>query len=166
MPKFGQRSLERLGECDPRLQRLFSSVVQTFDCTILVGFRDEARQTEAYTSGRSDLRWPDSLHNREPSLAVDVAPYWPEAPHVRWGEIDPALRGEARSTRAKEATLELYRWILLGGFVLGHAAALGLEVRWGGDWNRNLILGDQRLNDYPHFEVDEKPASEDLERTA
>jgi hypothetical protein len=47
MPSFSKRSLENLNTCDPRLRAVFLDVVQTFDCTIIEGHRDEAAQEEA-----------------------------------------------------------------------------------------------------------------------
>jgi len=44
MPSFSEKSLARLSTCDSRLQRLFQQIVQDFDCSIIEGHRDEARQ--------------------------------------------------------------------------------------------------------------------------
>ncbi|MDP6923131.1 MAG: hypothetical protein QGH06_09225, partial [Lutibacter sp.] len=47
----------------------------------------------------------------------------------------------------------------LGGFVLGTAAAMGINVRWGGDWSdsslskRSRTTKDNNFDDMVHFEL-------------
>ena len=60
MPKFSKKSLQRLSECDERLQILFRMIVRTFDCTILTGHRTKEEQNAAFRAGRSKLRFPAS----------------------------------------------------------------------------------------------------------
>ena len=131
MPKFSNRSLERLATCHPDLQRLFREVIRHVDCSILVGHRDRAAQEAAVEAGHSQLGWPRSLHNREPSLAVDVAP-WP----IDWADLE--------------------RFRAFGGFVLGVASQMGIPLRWGGDWDGDWSFRDQQLIDLPHFELQEE----------
>jgi hypothetical protein len=128
MPSFSERSTERLRTCDPDLFDLFQRVVETFDVTIICGHRGEEDQDRAVAKGASKLAWPRSKHNKTPSLAVDVAP-WP----LDWNARD--------------------RFILLGGFVLGIAEEMGIDIRWGGDWNDNRFMRDERLQDLVHFEL-------------
>lgn len=106
-------------------------VIQFYDCRVLCGHRDKAAQDEAYHSKRSKVRWPNSKHNKTPSLAVDVAPY-----PVDWTDLD--------------------RFKVFGGFVLGVAATMGVKIRWGRDWDQDWDFGDQDFNDYPHFELVEE----------
>ena len=44
MPRFGRTSLKRLNTCDEDLQALFKEVVKYFDCSVIEGHRNEARQ--------------------------------------------------------------------------------------------------------------------------
>ena len=46
MPSFSDKSLAKLATCDPLLQRVFREAIQNFDCTILEGHRDQARQNQ------------------------------------------------------------------------------------------------------------------------
>lgn len=133
MPSFGSVSRSRLHTCHADLQRVLEEVVKRFDITVLVGHRTEEEQEEAYRTGHSDRRWPHSLHNSSPSVAVDVAPWKPTKPHVDWEDK------------------ELFR--VMGGIVLATGWTLGVELRWGGDWDRDWDLHDQRLIDLPHFEL-------------
>ena len=128
MPNFSKTSLDRLATCDYRLQILFEEVVKHFDCTVICGHRGQAEQEAAYAARKSRARFGQSPHNFEPSRAVDVAPY-----PIDWNDLD--------------------RFQFFGGFVLGVAAAMGVPLRWGGDWNGNRKLSDNRFNDLPHFEL-------------
>jgi peptidoglycan L-alanyl-D-glutamate endopeptidase CwlK len=130
MPAFGTASAARLATCDQRLQDLMNEVVKTFDCTVIEGHRGEAAQHLAFVTGKSKLDWPNGNHNAKPSKACDVAPY-----PVDW-------------TDAKE-------FYYFAGFVKGVAAKMGLNVRWGGDWNQDNKVKDNTFNDLVHFEIKE-----------
>ncbi len=128
MPKFGKRSRSRLSTCDSRLQNLFNEIIKYFDCSILEGHRGEKEQNEAYAKGNSKLRYPDGKHNKSPSIAVDVAPY-----PIDWSDRD--------------------RFHYFGGYVLGVAKQMGLNIRWGGDWNQDTQTKDNKFDDLVHFEI-------------
>ena len=50
----------------------------------------------------------------------------------------------------------LFLWFhYFGGFVLGIASQMGLKIRWGGDWDRDTEVKDNRFDDLPHFEIRE-----------
>lgn len=132
MPNFSQISKDRLFTCDPQLITLFGRVIQVVDCTIICGHRNEEDQNKAFAEGKSQKRWPDSEHNTFPSKAVDAAPYYPGT-KIRWNDA----KG----------------FIHFAGVVRGIAAELGINIRWGGDWDGDFDLLDQRFNDLPHFEI-------------
>lgn len=126
--QFSALSKRRLATCDKRLQEIFNEVIKHVDCTVICGHRSKAEQEAAFRAGTSKLRWPNSLHNRLPSLAVDVVPY-----PVDWDD---------RS-----------RFIYFAGFVRGIAIQKGIEIRSGVDWNGNFNLKDENFFDAPHFEL-------------
>ena len=128
MPKFGRTSKKRLVTCKEDLQILFNEVVKHFDCSVLVGYRGRNEQDTAYESGHSKVKWPNGKHNSNPSLAVDVAPY-----PIDWDDRE--------------------RFIYFGGFVKGCAYQLGLPLRWGGDWDNDSQLSDNKFDDLVHFEL-------------
>lgn len=128
MASFSDRSHSRLASCDPRLQRVLDNVVRNFDCTILEGHRDEARQNRMVDEGKSQVRWPDGKHNTVPSLAVDVCPY-----PVVWDDRE--------------------RQTLFAGYVLATAKSMGVDLRWGGDWSMDFQVKDNRFDDLVHFEL-------------
>ena len=128
MPKFGRTSRKRLITCKEDLQTLFNEVVKHFDCSVLGGYRGRNEQDTAYESGHSKVKWPNGKHNSNPSLAVDVAPY-----PIDWDDRE--------------------RFIYFGGFVKGCAYQLGLPLRWGGDWDNDSQLSDNKFDDLVHFEL-------------
>jgi peptidoglycan L-alanyl-D-glutamate endopeptidase CwlK len=148
MPRFSQRSAARLATCDPQLQTLFNAVILDFDCTVLQGVRSQAQQDEYYRTGRSKVQWPHSKHNASPSQAVDVAPWldggipWPQTPGA-WTDA------EQRHAYIKD----LNHFYYFAGYVIDRAAVLGVELRWGGDWDRDHDLRDNRFDDLVHFEL-------------
>jgi peptidoglycan L-alanyl-D-glutamate endopeptidase CwlK len=128
LPRFGPLSVSKLATAHPDLQRLFNEVIKHWDCTVLEGHRDQAAQDRAFEQGRSKLKWPNGNHNALPSRAVDVAPY-----PIDWNDQR--------------------RFLAFSGFVLGVASQLGIKVRWGGDWDSDRDLRDQKFNDLVHFEL-------------
>lgn len=121
-------SLAKLATCDSRLQTLVAEVAKAIPCTVLEGHRGEAAQNAAYAAGKTKLRWPNGKHNSQPSRAVDLAPT-----PVDWNDRE--------------------RFTLFAGFVLGTAAAHGVPLRWGGDWNGNFKVADNGFDDLVHFEL-------------
>ena len=134
MPQFSTASKEKLITCHQDLQTIFNYVIKSFDCTIVCGQRDKEAQNKAYDDGFSKVRYPNSKHNSCPSIAVDVVP-WP----IFWADVD--------------------RMRFFGGYVLGIAkmlkdyGAIEHDIRWGGDWDRDTELKDNKFNDMPHFEI-------------
>lgn len=133
MPKFSQNSLNELSTCHNDLIKLCNEVIKYIDFTVLEGFRNERDQEIAYAKGNTKLHWPFGNHNKNPSLAVDIAPY-----PVDWTDSEKARQ----------------RFVLLAGFMLCKAQDLGIKIRWGGDWNSNMDTRDEKsFRDYPHFEL-------------
>ena len=128
MPRYSKKSKERLSSCDKRLQDVFHEVIKYVDCSILEGHRSKERQNKLYDEGRTKVKYPNGRHNSSPSKAVDVTPY-----PVDWKDRE--------------------RQTLFAGFVLGIARGMGIRLRWGGDWDMDLQVMDNRFDDFPHFEV-------------
>ena len=134
MPKFGSRSRKNLESCDPRLQRIFNEVIKHVDCSVIEGHRDEKRQDKLYEEGKTQVKYPNGRHNAYPSLAIDCVPY-----PIDWDDRE--------------------RFTLFAGFVKGIALGMyGIKLRWGGDWDSDFEVSDNRFDDFPHFEV--KPEKE------
>ena len=128
MAKFSAASKARLSACHRDLQSVFNLVVKEFDCKGLEGRRGPKKQNQYFEEGKSRIRWPNGPHNANPSDAVHVVPY----PFPGW-----------------KNTVAFY---FFAGYVIKAAEELGVEIRWGGDWNRNKIMNDQTFMDLIHFE--------------
>ena len=139
MPSFSKTSKERLVTCHRDIQTIFNEVIQTIDCSILCGHRKEEDQNQAFDDGLSQLRYPDSKHNIYPSMAVDVAPYFPDLKNTDW---EDAKAFALFAGRVIEISWQLYR------------KGLTTHVlRWGGDWDSDGRTSDQTFHDLPHFEL-------------
>ena len=128
MPKFGANSKKRLATCDKKLQKVFNEVIKYIDCSVLEGHRDEYRQDKLFEEGKTKVKFPMGRHNSSPSRAVDVTPY-----PVDWADRE--------------------RQTLFAGFVLGIARSMDINLRWGGDWNQDFKVQDNKFDDFPHFEI-------------
>lgn len=128
MPKFSSRSTKRLETCDARLQKIFKKVIEGFDCTILEGHRGEEKQNAAFKKGNSKLKYPNGKHNSIPSVAVDVIPY-----PIDWEDRE--------------------RMSYFAGYVIGCAKSMGITLRWGGDWDMDTKVKDNKFDDLVHFEL-------------
>jgi len=128
MYSFSQRSLTKLTTVDYRLTKILNIAIRYVDFTVLEGHRSAARQQKMYEAGKSKLQFPHSMHNRQPSCAVDIAPY-----PIDW--------------------LDLERFAHLAGVIKGIGLSKGIRIRWGGDWDMDGELNDNRFNDLPHLEL-------------
>ena len=128
MPRFGKASERRLSTVHPDLQLVMRVAIRYFDFTVIYGFRTEKAQARAYKAGRSKAEWPKSKHNKRPSSGIDIAP-WP----VQWEDTES--------------------FVYLAGFIMAIAQNLGIAIRWGGDWDSDRQVFDERFRDYGHFEL-------------
>ena len=131
MPYFGKRSKKNLTTCDDRLQRIFNEVIKHVDCSVIEGHRSEDRQNKLFKEGKTKVKFPNGRHNANPSLACDVVPY-----PIDWEDRE--------------------RMTLFAGFVKGIAKGMyNIDLRWGGDWDNDWEVKDNRFDDFPHFEIKE-----------
>ena len=132
MPRFGKRSRERLNGVDAKLVNVLNEVVKYFDITIIEGLRSQKRQDELVAEGKSKTKFGKHVLGK----AVDLAPY----------PIDWKARDDFH---------------LLGGFILGVASQMDVNVRWGGDWSASSLYKGKRttkdnsFDDLVHFELKE-----------
>lgn len=126
--KFSKISQARLDTCHPDLQAVLNEVIKKVDFTVICGHRSQAEQDLAFHTGKSKLRFPRSKHNTTPSKAVDIAPY-----PIDWNNRE--------------------RFYFLAGIVLGTADRMGIQLRFGGDWDRDGNITDNNFDDLVHFEI-------------
>ena len=132
MPKFGKRSKQRLQGVDFKLVNVLNEVCKYFDITVIEGLRSQERQNELVAQGKSKTKFGKHVQGK----AVDIAPY-----PIDWNARDD--------------------FHYLGGFVLGIASQMGINVRWGGDWSDSSLSQNRRttkdnnFDDLVHFELKE-----------
>lgn len=127
MPELSQKSLNKLNQCHPDLQRVLLEVIKVCDFTIIEGYRTKEDQDKNFYSGTSRVKWPNSKHNNFPAKAVDIWP-WP-VPRKENGDLDSSSPA----------------WGKLAGLMLEKAEQLGVKLTWGGNWTS--------IVDKPHFEL-------------
>lgn len=125
---FSQRSRDKLNTVHSDLQKVAMAVIKIHDCTVITGYRSEQAQNDLYYLNKSKKVFPHSKHNKMPSLAIDLAPY-----PIQWDNIK--------------------RFYYFAGLVIATAEAMGIKLRWGGDWDSDNDLDDQDFNDLIHFEL-------------
>jgi peptidoglycan L-alanyl-D-glutamate endopeptidase CwlK len=129
---WGHRSAHVYRHLCPELQILVTRLRdEVMDISLLSGHRDAEEQNALFEVGASTLRWPDSKHNKLPSVAVDIQPHpCPEYEPKLWGAL---------------------------GYLAGRAYAIakeeGFHIRWGGDWDGDGDVTDQNFDDLFHIEV-------------
>ena len=128
MAEFSEKSKKILATCHPKLIALCNTAIMKFDFSVTSGHRGEKEQNRAFDVGNSHLRFPHSKHNKEPSMAVDLAPY-----PIDWEDTG--------------------RFKLLAGYLLGISIALEIDIRWGGDWDMDNRVDDEKWRDLAHFEL-------------
>jgi len=133
MPVFSKRSLNNLKTCHQQLQNLMYRAIEQIDFTVLEGHREKELQDRYVREGKSQLEWPKSKHNADPSLAVDIVPY----------PIDYSQRE---------------RFYFQVGHITGLAERMGIPIRVGMDWDGDYRLvpydEDETFLDMPHVELD------------
>jgi peptidoglycan L-alanyl-D-glutamate endopeptidase CwlK len=103
---------DRLRNVHPALVALIEQVGIHENICVVCGQRGKDAQNAAVAAGTSQLKWPNSAHNKNPSMAVDLAPL--RGKLIPWNDIEAFKK--------------------LAEVVLSMAEKLGLEVEWGGNW--------------------------------
>jgi len=150
MVTYGQRSQKAFDSCHPDLQKilLYIKDVLGIDHSVLCGHRGEKEQNSLFYAEppRTHVKWPDSAHNPLPSEAVDVVPYTKVPGRfggIHWHDKDP---------KVKEA---YYREMVRFAAIFQMVALLkfGIKTIWGGDWDKDWSVMDNKFNDYPHHQL-------------
>ncbi len=132
MASYGIKSEEMLSTVDSRLVEVLRHALNygIADWSIIKGHRGEVEQNEAFNSGNSKVKWPNSNHNYSPSMAIDFTPY----PFRGWDVLTD--------------------FVFVAAVILAAAKELNIPVRWGGNWNmNNMIMEDANWEkDLGHIE--------------
>lgn len=134
MRKWSARSQACYDQLDPRLQKVLDVILRDVaDISLITGHRNQHDQNELFYGEpqRTKVRWPNSKHNKQPSLAVDFQPYpMPNRVEKLWASL-----------------------AYVAGYAKGIAKADGVNLRWGGDWDGDGDLTDQDFDDLYHLEI-------------
>ena len=132
MRKLGKSNKARLTGVGSKLIHVLNEVCKYFDITVIEGLRSQERQNELVAQGKSKTKFGKHVQGK----AVDIAPY-----PIDWNARDD--------------------FHYLGGFVLGIASQMGINIRWGGDWSDSSLSQNRRttkdnnFDDLVHFEIKE-----------
>jgi peptidoglycan LD-endopeptidase CwlK len=118
-------SLERLKQCHPDLIKLIMRVDEIYPVHVICGYRNEEDQNRAFAEKRSKLKFPNSKHNKKPSLAVDVVP-------------DPDRNPKTISW------VDLKAFQIMTYAIESVADDLGIKIKLGRDFS---------FKDWPHVEL-------------
>ena len=124
MYKFGRRSRERLKGVDARLVNVLNELIKMMDVTIIEGLRSAERQKELLAKGATKVKYSKHMEGK----AVDLAPY-----PIDWKDRD--------------------RFYYMGGMIRGIAKQMGIEIRFGGDWDSDGETKDNNFDDLVHIEI-------------
>lgn len=128
MAYFSKTSLARLEGVDYRLQDLCHRIVlDHHDCKVIYGLRSIEEQTRLVRDRLSKTMNSKHLIGK----AVDLAPH-----PIDWNN-----------------TKQFYYF---AGMVITVAKNMQIPIRWGGDWDRDNDLDDQKFMDLVHFELVEE----------
>ena len=124
MYKFGKKSKKRLKGVDARLVNVLNELIKIMDVTIIEGLRSEERQKELLAKGATKVKYSKHMEGK----AVDLAPY-----PIDWENRDG--------------------FHYMGGMIRGIGKQLGVNIRWGGDWDSDGDVKDNGFDDLVHVEL-------------
>lgn len=128
---FSKKSASNLDSCHEDLQNILKDVIKYIDLSVICGSRGKLEQDKAFALGKSKVKYPNSKHNNNPSLAVDIVPC-----PLDWNDL---------------VSFEvLIRFIQ--GYSLGK---YNIRLRAGIDFNSNWKQDDSFV-DAPHLELHSK----------
>jgi len=135
---LGAKSKERLEGVHPDLVNVVEMAILLTkqDFMVLEGVRTPERQAELYAQGRTKpgqkVTWTlKSNHFKNPHTgyghAVDLVPFPVDWSHKKLDVVSKAM--------------------------FAAADTLGVEIRWGADWDRDGLPREKGESDSPHFEL-------------
>ena len=125
------KSSTRLATCHEDIQKVILKVIDFVPILITAGHRGKDEQDRLYLEKKTQVLFPHSKHNSMPSVAVDIVLLKDGKPE--WNDRD-ALSS-------------------LASLVMGIAWAYGVNLRWGGDWDQDGDVSDNKFDDLFHFEL-------------
>ena len=128
------RSEKNLVGVDEQLAKVVRAVADKYDILVIEGVRTKERQADLYSQGRTKpgkiITWTMQSKHLD-GKAVDVV-------MLKNGTID---WNDSKSFED------------LGKIMIAKATELGVQLRWGYDWDGDGVLKEKGETDGPHFEL-------------
>jgi len=124
MYRFGKKSKERLKGVDSNLVKVLNELIKIMDVTIIEGVRSKERQEQLLAQGKTKTKYSKHITGK----AVDLAPY-----PINWEDR------------------EMFHY--MGGMLRGIGQSMELKIRWGGDWDSDGDINDNKFDDLVHVEI-------------
>ena len=136
---LSKASQNRLDTCHEDWHVICDELCNHVNFSVFCGHRGKFEQNQAFARGYSDLEWPDSKHNKLPSMAIDMGPYFAEIRNTDWEDFG--------AFAVFAGMVKIVSMLLLAQGKISH------RVRWGGDWDGDGRTIDHKFRDAPHFEL-------------
>lgn len=134
MFKFGNTSEKKLKLTNNTLELIARKVLSrsVIDFGITHSYRTLEEQNELFKKGASKIDGINkkSMHNYNPSNAIDIVCY-----------VDGKV------------TWEKDYYVFVAGMFIFAAKEMGVEIRWGGNFDMDNDILEQDFNDLCHFEI-------------
>lgn len=154
---YGKSSFTNLLSCDKKLQAVAVRALEIAnkcgrDLSVIEGHRSLERQKALLEKGLSQVK--EGKHNEYPSKALDFLPY-----HITYkGLSGNPIQVKAIATKygisyevaMQKVCAEFY--IIAQCFMIA-AAELNINIRWGGDWDRDNDVFNNSFDDLGHIEL-------------
>lgn len=163
MPRFGAHSQAVLATCHPALVRLADEVVKHYNFKALRGVRSLPEQSDYVSQGWSQTHNSRHLPGgglRRISDGAEALTTKAWAAAVAEGNVEPidpdgfSFALDAAPWRPGIGVVyDPHELIQFGGILIATGWSLGIEIRWGGDWDGDHNLHDQNFFDRVHSEL-------------
>ncbi len=138
----------RLHLVEPDLKRVLLKSHTIYPFIVAEALRELERQKKLVAEGFSETL--NSKHLIQPDGFVHAVDLIPKH-FYGWGDIK---KNKIYSPKEiSDISKERGSFYYLAGVIQSVARDMGVEIRWGGDWNGNLNFKDQTFDDLIHFEI-------------
>ena len=160
----------------PDMQDVHTNLLKWYDHSIIESYRTEANHKRKVANKQTRIPYSKTNHRFNPSRASDSMPYpteWTFFDELKIASDSYVLACKAlddlelshddfaAATKRKEAAYKkvlavvhnISKLYYYCGAFRGIAETLGVPIRQGCDWDRDLSFNDQNFHDIPHNEL-------------
>ena len=146
--QFSEKSLKELATVDPQLVKVVvrARAWSRVAFEVSQGARTIDQQREYFAKGASKVN-PDAYASKDALYKAAKHVVGPGCPLSR--AVDVFVPGQPGGSYDKNSLS------YLAGIMDAAAKSLGIPIRWGGDFDRDgILVEDKTFQDLPHFELD------------